>query len=189
MTWAEMRAEVKVVNTQLGWWDKPVRFKTAMALLHEEVSEALQAWRKWEFADMTGDCHHESASDLSHKPEGFGSELADCLIRLLDDDERFALNLGDWWHPGDLTRGRFAVWQDLPDNLDDLHNDISWASMMWDSSMCDVDVAHNRGLTPLADFLTRLVQIANLYGVDLEDEYRRKLEYNKTREYRHGKAV
>lgn len=42
---AEMASEIKHVNTKLGWYDKPVSFPEAMAMLHSEVSEALEAWR------------------------------------------------------------------------------------------------------------------------------------------------
>lgn len=38
----------------------------------------------------------------------------------------------------------------------------------------------------LADIAIRLLDAAEGYGIDLEDEIVKKHEYNKTREYRHG---
>lgn len=37
-----------------------------------------------------------------------------------------------------------------------------------------------------ADILIRLLHYSKLFGVDLFKEYRRKMDYNYTREYRHG---
>lgn len=38
----------------------------------------------------------------------------------------------------------------------------------------------------LADVLIRVADVAGLYGIDLEDAVRRKLDFNKTRPHRHG---
>jgi NTP pyrophosphatase (non-canonical NTP hydrolase) len=37
-----------------------------------------------------------------------------------------------------------------------------------------------------ADVLIRLLDAAERYGIDLDAEYRRKVDYNETRPYRHG---
>lgn len=88
-----------------------------IALLHSKVSEAFDAWRKHGFADQTesADRFHafneyvsgdpvgvfclkcgNSADNVYHglpKPEGYGSELADVLIRLLDQASRDGVDL------------------------------------------------------------------------------------------------
>src|SRR5215471_12222527 len=110
MRWPDMREEVRQVNVKLGWWDEPVSFKAAMTLLHSEVSEILEAWRDREFQSWEKEiflyCHECEDRDIAArqahhppKPEGFASEFADVLIRLLDDDERFNLVLAEHWHP------------------------------------------------------------------------------------------
>ena len=86
----EMQAEVLEVNTANGWSGPGSPAKTfgdCMALLHSEVSEALEAYRVWGTADATGRILGES------KPEGVGSEFADVFIRLLDDCDRWGIDL------------------------------------------------------------------------------------------------
>lgn len=115
-TIAQMTAEVRDVNTAKGWRSGDNTFGDYCALLHSEISEALEAWRDHKLADATGEVR--SALDAvglegqPAKPEGVGSEFADVLIRLLDT--------------------------------------------------CDV------------------------YGIDLDFEYERKIAYNATRPFRHG---
>jgi NTP pyrophosphatase (non-canonical NTP hydrolase) len=91
----EMQEEVRQQNVRNGWYDKGVTFDTTMANLHAEVSEAWEAWRQWGLTDVTEPWYDEGQPDASPmpKPEGVGSEFADVLIRLLDDCERFHVDL------------------------------------------------------------------------------------------------
>jgi NTP pyrophosphatase (non-canonical NTP hydrolase) len=81
---AQMTGEILDLCHAKGWYDQPVSFGEAIALLHSEVSEALEAWRRW----GTGD-----ATSTDGKPEGVGSEFADVFIRLLDYCSRFDVDL------------------------------------------------------------------------------------------------
>lgn len=88
-----------------GWWDKPISLPEAVALMHSELSEALQAYRNgdpvmWFECMESGDehrpCDPEDEFDClnyktrydckyrSAKPEGVAVEFADCIIRILD---------------------------------------------------------------------------------------------------------
>jgi NTP pyrophosphatase (non-canonical NTP hydrolase) len=57
--------EAYAIATSKGWHDKPIETGTLLALIHSEVSEALEADRK-------GDA------------ENFAEELADVCIRIFD---------------------------------------------------------------------------------------------------------
>lgn len=114
----QMTTEVREVNTTLGWRTGGNTFGDYIALMHSELSEALEAYRDHRLADATRHVavgRGDAGEDLpiAHpKPEGVGSEFADVLIRLLD--------------------------------------------------------------------------VADIYGIDLTAEYERKLAYNRTRPYQHG---
>ena len=80
---ADMSDEVYRYNLEKGWEPDPDRtFGDECALLHSEVSEALEAYRTWRFEDMTNTLYNNPIADLP-KPEGVGSEFADILVRLL----------------------------------------------------------------------------------------------------------
>lgn len=79
----QMQEEVHKLNLQKGWFDKDRSFGDEAALLHSEVSEAFEAYRKTLISTYT----------IDGKPEGMPSELADILIRLLDVCERYDVDL------------------------------------------------------------------------------------------------
>lgn len=100
-----MTASVRDVNQANGWWDDGRTFGDDVALLHSEVSEALEAFRAWGLADATNPGAHPQPLP---KPEGVGSELADVLIRLLDTADRRGIDLAaefDRKLAFNLTRG------------------------------------------------------------------------------------
>jgi NTP pyrophosphatase (non-canonical NTP hydrolase) len=92
-TLKEMQAEVQEVNQEKGWYDEDVSFATAMTNLHGEVSEAWEAWRQWGTADATSTAIDQGEGHALPKPEGVGSEFADIFIRLLDDCDRWGIDL------------------------------------------------------------------------------------------------
>lgn len=56
-----------------------------------------------------------------------------------------------------------------------------------DATNVDLQPAKPEGVgSEMADVLIRLLDMADLYGFDLEAEYERKMAYNHTRPYQHG---
>ncbi len=99
MTLRELQKKAHVQSRKSGFYDGPPRnFPEMLALLHSEISEALEEYRK-------GDGHlhyydHQRAMEcpngyMTPKPEGIGPELADAVIRILDNCEHLGLDLQD----------------------------------------------------------------------------------------------
>lgn len=89
-TLSAMQAEILEVNRANGWFDNDRTVGDDIALLHTEVSEMFEAFRESGLGDVTV----QMDTNISlPKPEGFGSECADVLIRLLDTCERRGVDL------------------------------------------------------------------------------------------------
>jgi len=87
MTITEMQAMCYEQAVKSGWAGpgaREVPFLEAMALVHSEVSEAVEAWRDGQAMSWT---------DEQGKPQGVGSEFADILIRLGHYATIFGINL------------------------------------------------------------------------------------------------
>ncbi len=89
-----------------GWWDEPRRFPEIAALIHSEISEALEEYRdgkpmmycgsqskECEIAPFTGKIEINgkeynspcpACESENRKPERLAVELADAIIRILD---------------------------------------------------------------------------------------------------------
>lgn len=89
MTVKELQVYIHDWAKRLGWWDlKDERDKppaVQIALMHSELSEALECVRDGMRPGLVG--------AVNGKPEGFGIELADCVIRILDTCERYGIDL------------------------------------------------------------------------------------------------
>ena len=95
MTVNEFAKEVHENAVAHGWWETARSFPEVAALIHSEVSEALEEWRDGnptiygncsipggvcEFKDS---CDKDEKADAC-KPEGVAVELCDAIIRILD---------------------------------------------------------------------------------------------------------
>ena len=86
----DLRDEVHELAREKGWWDG-VSYQDAVklipekiALIHSELSEALEAYRSIPAKTPVDECLLERYLDSNGKPDGFVVELADAIIRIMD---------------------------------------------------------------------------------------------------------
>lgn len=210
-TLAQMTAEIREVVTSKGF--RPAEggpgtntWGDYVALLHSEIAEMLEAFRRWELADATeshvdpvehhdrmhGICGHGETrgncrATFPSKPEGVGSEAADTLIRLLDMCDTFGIR------PFDMDMELADVSPlDLPPGLDP-STFGGWNSLLHGKAH-KMDPFASDQPEPLVPghatrFLRTLILFTEKYDIDLMAEYERKIAYNRTREWRHGGRV
>ena len=75
-----------------GWHGENDSIPVKLVMIHSEVSEALEEYRNTPPESEVSDLYYNGFSD---KPEGFGVELADIVIRVLDLAEMLGMDLTD----------------------------------------------------------------------------------------------
>ncbi len=183
MNLADLQKEAHGIAKEHGWWDQERTFGDCIALVHSELSEALEAYRDIGLATenpvrktVTGEVLYERHL---HKPEGVASELADVVIRVADMAEFYRVR-SPWqsepYKPASHRDMSFGEW------ITTCHSALD---TVWGDA-CVYDVPSRATDTSLWHFLNTVQRMAAHYGIDLDAAIAAKMEYNRTREYRHG---
>lgn len=182
----EAAREINEVNRSNGWkvltpevWadsNQRKRLYSIFALIHSEVSEALEDFR------------HD-------QPTHFGAELADVVIRVLDAVGGLDLNFSTGEQAAidevktfvdsnvDEPLGKHISWNneyDVPAALNVVHKSITAAST-------EYEMENKEGfLFFMLDVLGCCYAIAHDLKIDLDEEIARTIEANRHRGYKHG---
>ena len=202
MNLSELQKEAHAIAVAHGWWDEERTFGDLIALVHSELSEALEAYREQllESWVITPSAHVEGDSvvtsdevDTKAYPVRIGSvpetkysgvafELADVVIRVADMAEHYGYSLDpdesiEDWDALDVCLawlGSFGDW------IAQLH----WITA--EPTSYKVVASEHLVINALASLIVGVQRMTAHYGIDLDAAIEAKMEYNRTRSYRHG---
>jgi hypothetical protein len=183
-TLGALTAEIREINVAKGF--RPAgggpgtnSWGDYVALLHSEISEALEAYRDHRLEDATKSARDEYLPPgQMAKPEGVGSELADAVIRLLDMCDVFEVPLDPDLELDDIQ----SLDIDVPGPCPTFGDLVTWLHVK--VSRMAIDPMRTGAVQARA--LCALVTVARRYSIDLDFEVTRKITYNKTRAFQHG---
>lgn len=165
-----------------GWHKGSRSLSKAIALMHSEVSEALEVWR-----DPARELSQiwYSKTKYGDKPEGFVIELADLLIRIGDMAVEMEIPVVEVLN--DVLIARLGEKQeisvDIPDVLSLIHYYLSQAFGVVFGEFCLV--ASESGLA-MVKVMMVVGAICRKHNLDLEQAVLLKMDYNDKRPHRHG---
>ena len=162
----ELQREAHAIAKEHGWWDTERTYGDLIALVHSELSEALEAYRLHELEVWP--------SQVGEIPLGVPYELADVVIRVADMAEHYG-----WDLDMEARDTPFIAPETFGEWIADAHyfTVAAYICKRNDEKQCNW-------------FLSRVIahvqRMAAHYGIDLDAAIEAKMAYNRTRSYRHG---
>jgi len=177
MTISELQKQAHAIAKEKGWWDKPRDWPEICCLIHSELSEALEEYRRGR--DVT-EIRYEAAFGKPLKPLGFPIELADAVIRMMDWMECHGASLSYVEDPLEVLRDEVPsqefLWEDKPPTVMDL----------LDCCHAALHASCWPNLKRVKLCLTSVQLTIETLNIDIEEAIKVKMAYNRQRSYRHG---
>ena len=170
MNLAELQKEAHAIAKDHGWYDTERTFGDLIALVHSELSEALEAYRLHELETWP--------SQDGEIPLGVPFELADVVIRVAAMAEYYDWDLSGW---EDVDTSHNIIAPTFGDWICLIHASLSFAFV----GTCTT-LQRSEWIGPLKAALRLVHDMAADYGIDLDSAIEAKMQYNRSRPYRHG---
>ncbi len=181
-----LQKEAHATAKDHGWWDEERTFGDCIALVHSELSEALEAYRAWGMqsyqiatdGSTAASPPYEPVAQKDWKPEGVAYELADVVIRVADMAEWLKVDLAQAREEDeDLGDEKQAYLQErLSGNLDSfgewiaaIHEDVG------DAGYHQRNRSDNLG-SHLVSVIWMVQEMADHYGIHLDAAIEAKME-------------
>lgn len=171
-----IQRDVHQTAKKSGWWEKERNNGEAIALMHSEISEAIEGWTKQD--------------DKVPEFKGSEAELADCVIRIMDMAEARDWNVADYINEDQTTPMLFAMEQhgsgqhtSIYPALVNAHTSLSNALEALRKPKQDMRAEVSEAL---ADCVAWIFMLALHIDLKVGEALCAKAEMNKTREYKHG---
>ncbi len=180
MNLRELQKEAHAIAKDHGWWGEERTFGDCIADVHQALSKALEAYRRLgHFQHGWG--RNEEDRDAPAMPKGVPAELADVVIRVADMAEWWGISVAVTSHELDVCYAGEVI--------AGCHSFGDWIAAL--HRFPGNAFSHRlRSLNVVEDDLKAVVygvqRMAAHYGIDLDAAIKAKLEYNRTRPYRHG---
>lgn len=185
--WAKEIHENAVAH---GWWETKRSTGEVIALIHSELSEALEEARdNRPMMYVLGPNGEEICTPCyfnGRKPEGVAVELADAVIRVLDAAAHVGMPLQDY----DAERQEVESVRDVaPKIFGDFGTSIAFLhSIVSDLLRASIEGDANDAISAALGIIAYIEEYLVYRGLDLWEVIEIKHNYNKGRPYKHGKA-
>ena len=203
-TMAEWAKEIHENAVAHGWWEEDRTISEICALIHSELSEALEEARAarpmmYVMDEYNGEYIQNPKYFGAKKPEGIAVELADAVIRVLDwmayCGQEYRLDIVE--EQGERIAAGYARSETEPEELPEfiayLHDIVSMIHLrLMDINKVRWSRRKKKRQTEAMAAAGSVVFLVNgwlrMQGIQLREVMEIKHRYNKTRPYKHGKA-